>query len=223
MPGLGGLTGEGEDDVVNAWGRERAHGRCLRERAVRALPGRETGNHVLDAWAHERATTRRARLEAVFGPPYLDAPLRPKGWTNAITVRQLFTALRAQGVVPHPRAPEDDEEVAKELVDAVVRADRQPGSPFHELWRGPDYGPDVGTDREIEFGDGALSGTFQFGMAEGNYPRSDGSQPGEVGRIGTYANIAADISDMGGDLIRRLAPCDVCWGAIAGAEQTFTS
>ncbi len=140
----------------------------------------------------------------------LDLPIRRPGWSAALTVRQIFTALRTHGVQPHARRPEEDEAVARELVDAVLRGADWPD----EASRHDRRAVDPGAEHGITFGEGAMTGTYQLGVAEGVFPRTDGTEPGDLGRLGSYARIAADISDMGGGTLRRVGACEVFWGAV---------
>ncbi len=154
--------------------------------------------------AHGAAARDAGALLTPGGPgcSVLDIEVRRPEWTGSTTVRKLFAALRARGVEPHAHWSAADEAVAASLISGVMHARR--GASRRE-------------ERELDavgFGVGAMAGTYRFGVAEGVYPRDDGTQDSDEHRLGTYGDIAADIADMGGDTLRRVEACDVYWGCL---------
>lgn len=138
----------------------------------------------------------------------LDRPLQGDGSAPTYTLRQLFGAMRAQGLHPHPAGAAHDEEVAAAMLGE--EADPYAAAPTPEE---------------------SVRAQPHVGVAGGTFPRTapctpeaiatcDASGSGcafqqdTIGKVGTYAQMLADIRAMGGGRVRRASQVEAYWGCV---------
>lgn len=159
----------------------------------------------------------------------LGRPFRAPGATRDVTLQQLFDAMRAAGLQPHSRSPEQDGRVATELLSVLATLtpdgdQAQPESHFTEGLRPHSTGSSNGSPRDdffenetpawLQEPEADLSPSPWFGVAEPACPVVES----KVLRYGSYTQIISDLRAMGAGAIRRCKERDVYWGSVFPLE-----